>query len=216
MEDLPKMNDTFDLYLNEKVDKLEITEQSRVHNVRTTDYTISNFAASKHTRLWSMKMNGQYIDSLICTTNNYQEAVHMDLILALNPKTGNFFQLVPQDSTSSTSVQKFIVDSFITSALLKEIIYYAYNRKCTLTEQNSVSIADFAAKYGIDSLVQYCLDYLMNHVSVNNVIKGFELADMDRFVNVTARTFFQSFIEDHLEQLFEMQHDFESIIQTFA
>lgn len=73
MEDLPKMNDTFDLYLNEKVDKLEITEQSRVHNVRTTDYTISNFAASKHTRLWSMKMNGQYIDSLICTTNNYQE-----------------------------------------------------------------------------------------------------------------------------------------------
>lgn len=125
----------------------------------------------------------------------------MDLILALNPKTGNFFQLVPQDSTSSTSVQKFIVDSFITSALLKEIIYYAYNRKCTLTEQNSVSIADFAAKYGIDSLVQYCLDYLMNHVSVNNVIKGFELADMDRFVNVTARTFFQSFIEDHLEQV---------------
>ena len=125
----------------------------------------------------------------------------MDLILALNPKTGNFFQLVPQGSTSSTSVQKFIVDSFITSALLKEIIYYAYNRKCTLTEQNSVSIADFAAKYGIDSLVQYCLDYLMNHVSVNNVIKGFELADMDRFVNVTARTFFQSFIEDHLEQV---------------
>ena len=125
----------------------------------------------------------------------------MDLIFSLVPQTP-FWKA--KRSTSKMKVGKpreYRLEPDITEPVLRELVHFAYHRRCNLTPSNSVAMASISATYGINSLVTHCLEYLMEHCSVENVVKSYELACNEQFAMKKAQLFFQKYIEDHFEEV---------------
>lgn len=129
------------------------------------------------------------------------QQVHMDLVLSLG--VGKPFWSEYKGHSTSQLVKQYRVDLTIPSAMLSQLVHFAYHRKCALTAQNSMAMAEIGAKFEIVSLVQYCLAYLAEHCSLDNVVKAFELASREQFQNQTVKDFFQKYIEDHFVEVRE-------------
>lgn len=74
--DLPKIppqNASIDAYVEELKSKINWVEEQQSKGLRTTDYTITNFADTKKDRLWKMKLAGELIDSIFITADGQRE-----------------------------------------------------------------------------------------------------------------------------------------------
>ena len=73
MDDLPKMTEELDAYLAGLVKKVEDADLRASNNMRTSDYTVVNFAETKQDRLWAMKLANEFIDSILITADGHRE-----------------------------------------------------------------------------------------------------------------------------------------------
>ena len=127
-------------------------------------------------------------------------------MLRLDKNMTPFFHQLTTPSTDSTSIsgslREFLVDRAISSDALRELIYFAYHRRCSsMTEQGSMAMASIGAQFRINPLVQHCLDYMQAHCSHAIAIKAYQLASEEPFFNQPAAQFFQTYIEDNFEQV---------------
>ena len=88
------------------------------------------------------------------------------------------------------------MDSSIRSDLLKEIVYFAYHGKCHLNKDSSLEMANFAEKYYVTPLLEYCINYFFENCDIFNSIKAYQLCTL---LNKSQTSFFKKFIEDNFE-----------------
>ena len=81
--DLPKMEDNIDTFLDRKISQMESTEQKRARNERVSNYTLQDFVKSKRSRLWAFKQSGHLVDSAFVTEDGNQEVGVKTLVLVL-------------------------------------------------------------------------------------------------------------------------------------
>ena len=77
---IPPMTPEIDAYLNEIADKIKTAEQFDKSNVRTTNFTVINFADTKQDRLWAMKINKEFIDAILITADGSHHEVMRHLV----------------------------------------------------------------------------------------------------------------------------------------
>ena len=139
-------------------------------------------------------------------THLFLQPVHVDLLLGLEKNMTHFFhQLTTPSSDPSqdgVALHEFQVDEAIPSSALCELVYFAYHRRCkAMTEHTVMTMAAIGAHYRINSLVQHCLAFLLEHCSLSNVIKAYQLASDEQFANKSMASVFQTYIEDNFEQV---------------
>ena len=67
------MTTEIDAYLDEVADIIQNAKAKTDAGVRTTDFTVTNFAHTKRDRLWALKTSGQFIDAVLVTPDGYRE-----------------------------------------------------------------------------------------------------------------------------------------------
>lgn len=122
--DFPPMSENIDAYLKEVIDTVEEADRRAKSNIRSTDYTVTNFKATKQDRLWEMKEKGELIDSVLVTADGLREVrlelffikpyiniwlcsfqyVHIDMLFLMEKEMTPFFTQVPSTSADSSSV----------------------------------------------------------------------------------------------------------------
>lgn len=73
LPEIPPQNVRIDAYVEEVKSKINWVEEQRNKGLRTTDYTITNFADTKKNRMWKMKVDGELIDSILITADGQRE-----------------------------------------------------------------------------------------------------------------------------------------------
>lgn len=73
LPEIPPQNACIDAYVEEVKSKINWVEERQSKGLRTTDYTISNFADTKKDRMWKMKVDGELIDSIFITADGHCE-----------------------------------------------------------------------------------------------------------------------------------------------
>lgn len=96
----------------------------------------------------------------------------------------------------SPTIKEFEIDPSVNADVLKELVYFAYHRRCTLNQLISLQMADFANKYMVTPLLDYTLEYLVQNCNIFNAIRGFELCSSWQR---SSKLFFKKFIEDNFE-----------------
>lgn len=67
------MSENIDAYLKEVMATVDEADRRAKNNIRSTDYTVTNFKATKEDRLWAMKEQGELIDSVLVTADGHRE-----------------------------------------------------------------------------------------------------------------------------------------------
>lgn len=220
-EDLPPMTPQLDEYLKEVATKIKNAEVLAKSMERTSEYTVTKFGDTKRDRLWAMKEKEELIDAVFRTADGtHQEvsqrqtmpglpssnhpcltppqSVHIDFLLELEPREPFFSK---STALSTGNLQLYDVKSGISASELHQLVYFAYNRRCQLTDDNSMALTLVAAKYGISPMVQFCLAHLLDHCSLKTAFKAYELSCKAEFANKRAQQSFKKYIEDHFEEV---------------
>ena len=125
----------------------------------------------------------------------------MDLILALGPQT-DFWKAKPTTSEANAcKPREYQLEADITEPVLRKLVYFDYHSTCNFTQTNSFDLASVGVKYGINTLVNFCLDDLVQNFSMANVLKAYEWNCKEQFDNKKAQLFFQKYIEDNFEKV---------------
>ena len=219
---IPSLTPEIDSYLDEIKDKIDVAQMRATKQQRTSDFTVTAFADTKRDRLWAMKMKGELVDAVLVTEDGHQEVrrwnpvpnnatslstlflqpVHLDFVLALKPHEPIFSKAkskLRQDDSSKP--REYLIKSDISADTLRELVFFAYHRRCELSEGNVMAMATIGHRYGINALVQHCIAFLLAHCSLLTVLGAYELACKAEFINMKAQTFFQKYIEDNFEEV---------------
>nr|XP_027197999.1 kelch-like protein 10 [Dermatophagoides pteronyssinus] len=167
------------------------------NNIKTISTLNNSYELTRNQRLWLMKMNNEFIDTIIQTSDGcHEENVHLCSLLMMNE---NILNALKYSKNRTDMIKEFVIDSSVSADVLRQIIYFAYHMNASLNEINSIETAEFAAKYHIDSLVDYCLRYFQDNCTIRNVLKGFKISIQ---IGSNYRSFFQSFIENNFQKIF--------------
>lgn len=79
LDDLPKMTAVLNVYLAEVVEKVVVAEARNQVNVRTSEFTVTDFSKTKRDRLWAMKVNGELIDSVLIASDGHREVSQSEI-----------------------------------------------------------------------------------------------------------------------------------------
>ena len=77
---IPSMTNELDSYLKEIIEKIEAAEQYANKHVRTTNFTVIDFEATKQDRLWAMKTKEEFIDAVLITADGSHREVMMHFV----------------------------------------------------------------------------------------------------------------------------------------
>lgn len=110
-----------------------------------------------------------------------------------------FYEAVPVDITMD--LKGYLVDPSISSPILKELVYFAYHRQCSISEENAMLMASIGAKYRIACLVEHCFAFLQDHCSLTNAVQAYKLALDATYANQKAAEFFEEFIRNNFEEV---------------
>lgn len=67
------MSPDIDAYLTEVVTSVSEAERREKIPIRTTDYTLTDFKATKAERMWAMKESGEMVDAVLVTADGHRE-----------------------------------------------------------------------------------------------------------------------------------------------
>ena len=142
----------------------------------------------------------------------------MDIMLELGAKEVFFGK--EKASNESKYVKEYTVKEDISSAVLSKMVHYAYLEKCQLEEEPAslvIALSKTAFKYGLNSLLKYCIAHMMKNCSPPIAYFAYELtltynrssskgssyasSSLLTIDSKAAQTFFQKFIEDHFEEV---------------
>ncbi|XP_017478500.1 PREDICTED: kelch-like protein 21 [Rhagoletis zephyria] len=218
LPEIPPQNATIDAYITEVKDKIAWVEEQQSKGLRTTDYTLTDFSETKRDRMWKMKQTGEMTDTILITSDGQSEFVHMDIMLELGAKEVFFGK--EKASNESKFVKEYTVKEDISSAVLSKMVHYAYLEKCQLEEEPAslvIALSKTAFKYGLNSLLKYCIAHMMKNCSPPIAYFAYELtltynrssskgssyasSSLLTIDSKAAQTFFQKFIEDHFEEM---------------
>ncbi|KAH9389780.1 hypothetical protein TYRP_007327 [Tyrophagus putrescentiae] len=219
LPEIPPQNATIDAYITEVKDKIAWVEEQQSKGLRTTDYTLTDFSETKRDRMWKMKQTGEMTDTILITSDGQSEFVHMDIMLKLGAKEVFFGK--EKASNESKYVKEYTVKEDISSTVLSKMVHYAYLEKCQLEEEPAslvIALSKTAFKYGLNSLLKYCIAHMMKNCSPPIAYFAYELtltynrssskgsnyasSSLITIDSKAAQTFFQKFIEDHFEELY--------------
>ncbi len=151
----------------------------------------------------------------------FSQLVHMDIILELGAAKQVIFFGEEKVSNENRGVKEYTVKEDISSAVLVKVVHYAYLEKCQLEGEPAslvIALSKTAFKYGLNSLLKYCIAHMMKNCSPPIAYFAYELAmtcnsssnikgsnnALSSLVSIdstAAQAFFQKFIEDHFEEV---------------
>ena len=193
--DLPSMSPDIDAYLTEVVASVSEAERREKMNIRTTDYTLTDFKATKAERMWAMKESGEMVDAVLVTADGHREVrqagqmatnsnlflflsaqpVHIDMLLQMEKEMTPFFK----QTTAASSPAEYAIDPSLSRSLLQQMVFFAYHRRCdlpSLSVSGALELALTAAKFSVHSLVLSLLPFLVESCSLESALKVFMLA----------------------------------------
>ncbi|KAJ6644555.1 Kelch-like protein 10 [Pseudolycoriella hygida] len=132
--------------------------------------------------LYKMRLNNLLCDGAIMLENGTVMNVHRPILCACS----DYFNSAFNSAFSGTPTNINI--SGVSAHVMGKIIDYAYLRSCDLTEENVLEILVIADYLAFQSLIDYCVQYLVNHLKPKNCI------------NVMRFAFARGFIEDLYER----------------
>ena len=183
--------------MKRKVQKDEENRRKKICSQEINDETMTlAYELTRNQRLWSMKVNDEFIDAVIMTADGgHHENVHLCLLLMLNGNISNALRYIKD---RNDVIKEYEIDSSVSAEVLKQVVHFAYQNHADLNEKNCIEIAEFAAKYRIESLVDHCLRYFQDNCTIPNVMKGFKISIQ---IGSNYRSFFQSFIENNFQEI---------------
>lgn len=93
------MSPDIDAYLTEVVTSVSEAERREKIPIRTTDYTLTDFKATKAERMWAMKESGEMVDTVLVTADGHREVRQATGQMAIKQSLISFCFSLPSPCT---------------------------------------------------------------------------------------------------------------------
>lgn len=171
-----------------------------------------------------VRFSFSFVESYIqLLTSFIFQHVHIDMLMLMEKEMTPFFTQMPFSSADSSSAApslssstsgknfklcEYLVDPSISGSTLKQIVYYAYHRRCIrpMTVEDAFKLATTGLNFKIHSLVSHVFEHLVGLCTVENVLTIYKLATTyadaagGKALEKQMVTM-QTFIEDHFQQV---------------
>ncbi|KAF7495569.1 Kelch-like protein 10 [Sarcoptes scabiei] len=200
LEDLKKYLNDLKIEIDEK-NRFEDSQQDPTdhHRHLSASTNVLEFEITRNERLWRMKIEKKFIDSVILI-EDHKEFLHLDLLISLRSDIDQALTYIGdlESNDFMIPIRQYRLDDSISSDSLRQLINFAYHHRADLNEKNCIETLRFASKYRIDKMISYCFDHIRNNRTISNVIKSIDLA---RNFHCPFRKEFEIFIADNFEEI---------------
>lgn len=126
------------------------------------------------TSIWNeLRLNNQLCDGIIKTSDGNTYPIHRVILSAFSRY---FLALFTNTLNNGNPDISELALEDVPSDIVRLIIEFAYTQHCKITMDNAYLLFVTADRFGCESLVSYCSDFISRHINTSNCISTFKFA----------------------------------------